>query len=196
MNTQPSSSPTRDQILDSAFSLIQQKGANGISFANISAEVGIQKASIHHHFPTKADLLANVVERFRQQFGETLAGILGSRVKAKQKFRRYMGLFERTLQSSPEGSACLCGMLGAEWNSLDDSTRALVAGFYEDNLDAIETILKQGATEGSMDPAGDTRTLAKLVFSFLEGAIFIVRAGSNLTDFQAVTRRMEKLVAA
>lgn len=46
----------REQILTSAQRLVQQRGFNGFSYADIADEVGIRKASLHHYFPTKTDL--------------------------------------------------------------------------------------------------------------------------------------------
>ena len=40
----------------SAERLVQQRGFNGFSYADIAAELGITKASLHYHFASKADL--------------------------------------------------------------------------------------------------------------------------------------------
>ena len=46
---------TSDDILGCARTLIIAGGYNGFSYADVAAVVGIRKASIHHHFPTKVD---------------------------------------------------------------------------------------------------------------------------------------------
>lgn len=48
---------TRDKILDVADDLVQRVGLNAMSYTHISDAVGIRKASIHHHFPRKEDLV-------------------------------------------------------------------------------------------------------------------------------------------
>src|SRR5690349_438530 len=58
---------TADKVLDVAQSLIIAGGYNGFSYSDISAAIGIRKASIHHHFPTKAELVAVLVGRYRRQ---------------------------------------------------------------------------------------------------------------------------------
>ena len=45
-----------ERILDTAQALAQVRGYNGFSHADVSAELAITKASIHYHFPGKADL--------------------------------------------------------------------------------------------------------------------------------------------
>ena len=58
---------TSDQILASARNFIVAGGYNGFSYADIAGEVGIRKASIHHHFPGKVDLVRAVVVQHRER---------------------------------------------------------------------------------------------------------------------------------
>ena len=48
---------TAHRILDVAEELVQTRGVNGMSYADISARLGITKASLHYHFASKADLV-------------------------------------------------------------------------------------------------------------------------------------------
>ena len=67
---------TRTHIMDVAQDLIQRRGVNGMSFKDISDAVKIRKASIHHHFASKQDLVEALVTRYRKDFGALLDGIL------------------------------------------------------------------------------------------------------------------------
>src|SRR5689334_4800333 len=64
-----------NQILDVAQELIMVQGYNGFSFADISVRIGITKASIHYHFPSKSELVKQVVARYRTGLGTMLAQI-------------------------------------------------------------------------------------------------------------------------
>ena len=44
------------QILDIAERRMRQTGYNAVSYRDIAAEMGIKSASLHYHFPKKADL--------------------------------------------------------------------------------------------------------------------------------------------
>src|ERR1700688_4944489 len=59
-------------ILDVAERLAQTLGYNGFSYADIAAQLGVTKASLHYHFPTKAELGRALIERYRILFGATL----------------------------------------------------------------------------------------------------------------------------
>ena len=55
-------SSTSHRILDVAEYLMQTRGYNGFSYADVAGEIGITKASLHHHFSTKAALGAAVLK--------------------------------------------------------------------------------------------------------------------------------------
>ena len=45
---------TATQILDVAERLVQVRGFNGFSYADVAAELNITKAALHYHFAGKA----------------------------------------------------------------------------------------------------------------------------------------------
>lgn len=54
---------TRHLILDVAEELLLTRGYVAFSYQDIAARIGIRKASIHYHFPSKADLGLAIIER-------------------------------------------------------------------------------------------------------------------------------------
>ena len=57
-------SNTADDILAAARTFVVVGGYNGFSYADIAEVIGIRKASIHHHFPSKVDLVQTLVRRY------------------------------------------------------------------------------------------------------------------------------------
>ena len=104
------SKDTRTNIMDVAPDLIQRRGVNGMSFQDISNAVKIRKASIHHHFASKQDLVEALLVRYRAEFGVLLTEILDSRAKAKGKLLRYGALlrarYRRTIKTNRACAAC------------------------------------------------------------------------------------------
>ena len=47
---------TSQQILDIAQRLVQTRGFNAFSYADIANELNVSKASLHYHFTSKAKL--------------------------------------------------------------------------------------------------------------------------------------------
>lgn len=187
---------TKGKILDVAQDLIQRLGINAMSYHHISQAVGIRKASIHHHFPSKEDLLEEVLKRYQLGFSKIVDQIVYSDLSPSTKLRRYMELFEATLQEGNHDKACLCGMLGAELMTIGSSSASLVKKFYIENEEKLVEILKQGVKQGTFKFPGDVKSTAKLIFSFLEGGLLIVRAQGNLKQFRGMTNQCLKLLGA
>ncbi len=68
-------SSTADDILQCARTLIIAGGYNGFSYADVAEVVGIRKASIHHHFPSKVDLVRTLVAQYREEADAGIAAI-------------------------------------------------------------------------------------------------------------------------
>ncbi len=185
---------TQTAILDTAQELIQKAGVNAMSYADISAVVGIRKASIHYHFPTKDDLIAALLDRYNPSFLKLVDLIVASPESAEIKLRRYCGLFEATLSSGEQDKACLCGMLGAELATLKNPLVTRVTQFYQDNEMRLAQILTEGRESGVFKFPGDINAMAKLIFSLLEGGILIVRADGSVDQFRAIVEQLLKLV--
>jgi len=174
--------------------LVQTHGANGISFATISERVGIRKASIHHHFATKDDLVEELVRRYSGDFLAEVDSILASRRSATAKLQAYMRLFDATLEASPGKRVCLCGMLGAEYASLSPKAAFLLTAFYRENEERLALILEAGRRERSLAFAGNARTVGMSLFSFLEGAMLVARADGGPRQFKELSDGVVRLL--
>jgi TetR/AcrR family transcriptional repressor of nem operon len=185
---------TQTKILDTAQELIQRLGVNAMSYKDISDAVGLRKASIHHYFPTKDDLVAALLDRYNAYFLRLVDGIIAMPIPADEKLRRYCGLFEATLSSGNHDKACLCGMLGAELATLKNPLVERIAAFYRDNEERLVAILNEGRNSGVFGFAGEVKAMATLIFSLLEGGILIVRASGGIEKYRAAIAQLMQLV--
>ena len=142
---------TREQILDVAERLVQTRGFNGFSYADVSAELAITKASLHYHFPGKADLGLALIERYIAVFGQELATIDASEESTATKFERYIAVFANVLQ---DGRLCLCGMLAAEYQTIPEPMQEALRRFFELNDTWLARHLEAGRRDGVRRGAG------------------------------------------
>ena len=67
---------TRERILEVALGLFERQGYAGTSLRDISDQLGVTKAALYYHFPSKEELFTAVVDQattaFREQLSETL----------------------------------------------------------------------------------------------------------------------------
>jgi TetR/AcrR family transcriptional repressor of nem operon len=172
---------TAAAILDTAERLVQQRGFNGFSYADVAAELGVTKAGLHYHFAGKAELGAALMTRYANRFAEALAGIDEREASAPDKLRAYAALYGDVLNAS---RMCLCGMLAAEYTTLPAGMQRVVLHFFDENERWLVEVLESGRADGSLafdQPAADA---ARLIVSALEGAMLVARPFADATRFE------------
>src|SRR5690348_1621039 len=97
MAATPRSSGTSQRILDVAERLMQVRGYNGFSYADIATKLRVTKASLHYHFPSKAELGTRLMQRYTETFRAALAAIDAASVDARQKLERYVAIYADVL---------------------------------------------------------------------------------------------------
>jgi TetR/AcrR family transcriptional regulator, transcriptional repressor for nem operon len=178
---------TAARILDAAEVVVQVRGFNGFSYADIAAELGITKAALHYHFAGKADLGEALITRYAMRFAQALAGIDALGGTARAKLAAYAGLY---LQVLSERRMCLCGMLAAEYQTLPQPMRDAVTSFFDQSESWLEETLGQGQQDGSLHFAGSPRDAARMIISGLEGAMLIARSYDDVGRFRAAADSM------
>ncbi len=184
---------TAERILDVAERLLQVRGFNGFSYADISAELGITKASLHYHFAGKAELGEALIGRYAARFTAALATVDGRERTAPAKLEAYAGLYADVLRGQ---RMCLCGMLAAEYQTLPPAMQEAVIRFFDENEAWLEGVLEQGVAEGTLALTGPPRETARAILGGLEGAMLVARPYGGSARFQeAAARLLASLVA-
>jgi TetR/AcrR family transcriptional regulator, transcriptional repressor for nem operon len=193
MAARAASSSTASRVLDTAERLVQIRGFNGFSYADIAAELQITKASLHYHFATKADLGEALINRYSARFFEALAEVDVAGAAAPAKLAAYAKLYADVLS---EQKMCLCGMLAAEYPTLPRPMQAAVVVFFDHNEDWLETVLEQGRDEGSLAFTGPAAGTARMIVSGLEGAMLVTRPYGDAARFQVAAASLLASLAA
>jgi TetR/AcrR family transcriptional regulator, transcriptional repressor for nem operon len=188
------SKDTKTAIMDTAEQLIKRCGANAMSYQDISEAVGIRKASIHHHFPAKHDLIVAVIERYTDYVFGLMDGIFSSKLDAAAKLRQYAGLFEATLSEGKGDKVCPFAMLGAELATLNSPAAARVRRFYEENEKRLARVFEEGRAKGQFHFKGEAKLVAAMFFALLEGGILIARAEGDPKRLRAMAEQALKLL--
>jgi TetR/AcrR family transcriptional regulator, transcriptional repressor for nem operon len=187
MRVQAARTDTADRILDLAERLVQTRGFNGFSYADIASELGLTKASLHYHFPTKADLGLRLIERYSAAFMAALTAVDATGIDAREKLRTYADIYSGVLR---DNRMCLCGMLAADYATLPDSMKVAVTQFFDMNERWLASVLDQGRSTGDLHFTGEPLEVARLLVSSLEGAMLVARSFGDVSRFQSITERL------
>jgi TetR/AcrR family transcriptional repressor of nem operon len=178
---------TATRILDVAERLVQERGFNGFSYADVAAELDITKAALHYHFAGKAELGDALMTRYAARFADALTAVDARRVDASARLDAYAELYLDVLRKE---RMCLCGMLAAEYQTLPAPMRDTVLRFFEDNEVWLTGVLEQGRAEGILHFDGPPGDRARMIVSSLEGAMLVARPFGDVARFEDAARQL------
>lgn len=178
---------TSQQILDIAQRLVQTRGFNAFSYADIASTLNVSKASLHYHFASKAKLGVRLIERYEDEFERLLGGIDLGDGGAALKLQRYVLLYAHVLADQ---RMCLCGMLAAEFETLPKAMQTALDGFFALNERWLVSVLEEGRSGGTVHFKGPASEAAQYFISSLEGSLMMARSHGGMARFDAATRRL------
>jgi len=173
-------SDTATRALDVAETLVQQMGFNWFSYADIAEALGIRKASLHHHFPSKADLGRALLVRYRDRFDVELKRIHALPIDAHGKLLRYVGLYEAVLRGD---RLCLCGMLAAEYASLPEPMQEEIRSFFDLNRKWLASVIREGRRSLLFHTRDTPESASFTLLGALEGAMLVARPYGDVARF-------------
>ncbi len=176
---------TTDRILDVAERLVQTRGFNGFSYADIAAALGITKASLHYHFATKAELGRTLVARYTDAFEGALQTITAEQPDAPERLRAYVKLYADVIS---DGRMCLCGMVAAEYGTLPAPMQSAIRVFFEFNENWLARVLEQGSQQGRLALRVAPRDMARMLVGALEGEMLVARTYGDAGRFESAAR--------
>jgi len=185
MNSAPA---TAERIMEAAQRMVQTRGFNAFSYADISAQVGIRKASIHYHFPSKKDLGRELVARYRAAFRDKLDLIDIETGDPRRKLKSYAQLYLDALRD--DDRMCLCGMLASDIATLPEDVRREVVSFFADNEAWLTKALADGRHAQTLSFSGPAKSEAQFFLSGLQGAMLVARSYGDETRFRTVAHKL------
>ncbi|HVW78147.1 MAG TPA: TetR/AcrR family transcriptional regulator [Alloacidobacterium sp.] len=178
---------TAERILDAANALLIDRGYSAFSYADIAETVQIRKASIHHHFPTKAGLVVAALRRHRARITEGMKALDNQVENPLGRIRNYFKYWEGCIEGQTM-SFCIGALLGAEMPSLPAEIQAEVRLHFSMLTDWFERTLKAGTRAGALRLQGTVATEAQMLIAVLHGAMLSARATGNCDLFRSLSQ--------
>jgi len=160
---------TRTALVSYATELIQVRGFCAFSYLDLANRVGIRTASIHHHFPTKADLGVAVVRSMATHMSESWTELERLYPNVTERLR---ALFAHVQGLAARGDRiCPAGSLQAEFNALPATVQVQLQAFDEEYLATYTRWLDTGRRAGELVYPGSPRDMAQVVVSVLQAGL-------------------------
>lgn len=181
---------TRSALLKEAEALIRTRGYSAFSYADLAERVGIRKASIHHHFPTKETLGAVLIDEYLERFTAELKALAARKLDTAGRLNVYGDFFAAGLR---DGMMPLCGALASDVAFLPKSMQVRVDRFFKLHLEWLENVLAEGVKAGELRRGVKPERAARFLLSALQGASLV---GWALKDAGVVKPVLKDAIAS
>ncbi|MBB6510540.1 TetR/AcrR family transcriptional repressor of nem operon [Rhizobium soli] len=178
-------SNTSDEILASARNLIMSGGYNGFSYADISEVVGIRKASIHHHFPSKVDLVRELVKRYREDGQASVVTLEQNVPDALDILKVYANHWAKCIEDASR-PYCVCALLASELPSLPTEVATEVTNFFRFISSWLTTVMERGSKNGALNLTSEPHIEADAFLATVYGAMLSARAYGKPEVFSTI----------
>lgn len=173
---------TRRKIVMAAMDLFAEKGFQSTSVADILSRTQVHSGSLYHVFPGKMDVLAAVLEAYRDGIEEwLLAPAWGGIDDPIERIFALLNAYRTGLVSSECTYGCPIGSLALELHEPDPAIRALLAANFAGWTAAIARCLQ--AAQDRLPAALDRAGLAEFILTVMEGAVMQARTYRDIGYF-------------
>lgn len=173
---------TRQRIVMTAMELFWEKGFQSTSVADILSRSQVHSGSLYHFFPGKQDVLAAVLEAYRDGIEEWLLKPAWSGVEDPiERIFALLAGYRTQLVTTECTYGCPIGSLALELHEPDLRIRELLAVNFAQWTGAIERCLDEAAER--LPASLDRRRLAEFTLTVMEGAIMQARTYRDIASF-------------
>jgi TetR/AcrR family transcriptional regulator, transcriptional repressor for nem operon len=174
---------TKTALLNCAEDAVRARGFDGFSYADLAIGVGIRKASIHHHFPTKADLALALIERYSANFYAALDAITVASDKGSDRLKAYVAACRDALDGGSK--LCLCVAFCTGRDGLSAMVLAKLDTFHVTVTAWLAEVFALGKGDGTIASVVDPQIEADACLAQVEGGQLIARAAKDVARFDA-----------
>ena len=177
--------PTRDHLVEVGLELMRKHGYGATGLQEILQSAGVPKGSFYHHFGSKEEFAAAVLELYGSLNAEHCRTVLGNTRQAPLKrLRRY---FEDLIQMAGQSAAipgCLVGNFSLEIAAVSPLLQGrLSSGFARWQSD-VAAVLQEAVEKGDLPRPTKPEPLAGFVLNSWEGALLRSQADKSDTPLK------------
>ncbi|MEM7295861.1 MAG: TetR/AcrR family transcriptional regulator [Pseudomonadota bacterium] len=179
----------RSELMDHAERAVRARGYDGFSYADLADAVGIKKASIHYHFPAKADLARALMDRYREKMECACAAIDDAGGSAATRAAALIEVYRAATRDGT--SLCLCVAFIGSRESLSPPVIAEISRYRAGMRAWITAVFARAKTDGSIAALSESGSEAAATLALLEGAQLAARAEARSEAFDEALESLQ-----
>jgi AcrR family transcriptional regulator len=163
--------PTLERLRRAAAELFAENGYGGTSMGDIAARIGIRKASLYNYYPSKEELLLDILRRGIESWRrECRPALVDSRGSYRQRLRAHLDAAVGFTLQHPHDVATLRLAAAQVGGEAGRRASTLLVAYRMDYLRAVSDFFRAAIAAGEVAPA-DPYDLALAWRAFLDGLV-------------------------
>jgi len=162
-------SERKQQILATAADILEHKSFAAFSYQDLAERLGIRKASIHHHYPSKDELGIELLKFFKARGDALMMEVVGA---AKSPGAALSAVFEMCEKVMFDGETKVCPSCAFEVDAKNLSPK-MIEMLRESNeafVEQLAGLLTAARAGGEITFLGEPKDQAATIVSALQGA--------------------------
>jgi TetR/AcrR family transcriptional regulator, transcriptional repressor for nem operon len=185
LGTKIATPSTRDLLIDVGLELMRKYGYGATGVQEILDAAGVPKGSFYHHFRSKEEFTAAVLERYVTLEGEHCREVLeNTRQAPLRRLRRYFEDLIRTAGQSAPIQGCLMGSLSLETAGASALLQDCLSSNFTVWQTLIVSVLQEAIEKGDLPKSTRSEALAGFVLNSWEGALLRSQADKSDTPLK------------
>lgn len=170
------SNNTREQLVELSADLLCRRGFSGFSYQDLANALGIRKASVHHHFPQKADLGLALCDWTERWLLDGFEHFDRHGTSAPDKLQRYLRAAAK--HTFADDKQCPVSALHSDLPVLPEAMTTRLTELSDVELNWVAGVFATGLERGELvhhPRQSQPRDMARLFIFACKGALFYAR---------------------
>jgi AcrR family transcriptional regulator len=171
---------TRNDIINSALTVIYQKGFKAASINEILMDTGLTKGALYHHFPNKNAVGYAILDRVRDMIQDTWLTPLEGHPDPITGLQETMLSAGAELNEADIMFGCPLNNLAQEMSAIDEDFRKRFVELYDFWQNGIAAAIRRGQQIGTVVKTADPVSTATFFVAALTGGRGLAKATQDI----------------
>jgi TetR/AcrR family transcriptional repressor of nem operon len=180
---------TREHLIDVGLGLMHRDGYNATGLAEILKAADVPKGSFYHHFGSKEDFAAAVLERYGMREREHTTAVLNdASTPPLKRLRRYFSDLVKVYGQKGPIPGCMMGRFSLEVAAESAQLRKRISTSFDHWQHTIATVIQQAVAQKELPAGTDPESLAGFLLNSWEGALLRSQAEKSDAPLETFMR--------
>jgi len=176
----------REKLLEKAAEVFGRAGYQAASVDDILDAAKVAPSNFYYHFKSKEELALEVLEGYFERSRQAIAPIfMNKKLSPTAKLEHLGRQFVQKMTQNGCCGGCPMGNLALELSDTHPTFRQRLADFFEECMEGIATVVRQGVRSGEFRKGVDPGAAAYLLFGSIEGLILLSKNLKKTTPLEA-----------